>query len=486
MRIAAGLLSLTVLVTSGVAWSLYQSFVADVRTITLSPPVDQDGRPAADLDGPDQNILLVGDDSRVGATAAELAELGTTEDGVSENTDTMMLLHIPADGRAASVLSLPRDSWVDVRGFGMNKLNAAYALGALGGDPSAGASLLAQAVYDITGLSVDHFVMIGMLGFLRIANALGGVNLCLNEAHNASTEGDASHPGGYSGIDLQQGWNYDVKGTQAIAFVRQRHGLPRGDIDRIARQQYFLAAAFRKVKSAGTLLNPFKVQGLMTAVSSSLTVDKGLAGSGMLDLASTFANLSAGSLSFATIPNDGGSSTEDGLSVVQIDRAALPGFLAGFLGQSTAYANAQPARPASVSVEVIDDTSGYGADQRAVAALEALGFAAHAASSPAVSGATTIQYPPGMEAAAKALAAVVPGAAVSASSAVSAVTLLLGDDGIGVAGPGGSGGGGGSAGSGGGGSGGGGSGGGGAPSPAGPGPAAVAGARTADTADCVN
>jgi len=489
LRIVAGLLSLAILISSGVAWSFYKNFVSDVKTITLARPVDRDGNPAKDIDGKDENILMVGDDSRVGATPQELEELGTTEDGDGSNTDTMMLLHIPADGRAASVLSLPRDSWVDIRGHGMSKLNAAFAYGTAdaGGDESGGASLLAQAIYDITGLTVDHFVMVGMLGFLRIANALGGVDLCLNEAQNASTEGDAEHPDGYSGINLAQGWNYDVKGTQAIAFVRQRHGLPRGDIDRIARQQYFLAASFRKLKSAGTLLNPFKLQDLLGAVSSSLTVDEGLAGTGLLDLATTMADLSAGNLTFATIPNDGGSTLPSGLSVVQIDQSALSGFLATFLGQPSAYDKAQPAKPSSVTVEVINDTSGDGADEQAVAALRALGFSAHTAPSPTISDTTTIQYPPGKEAAAKALAAAVPGAAVSASSAVDAVTLRLGDDGLGVGSAGcsdappepsgaadpGSGGSGGAGDP------------GSAPAPA-PTPSATCDVRTANTADCVN
>ena len=177
------------------------------------------GQPKKDIDGKDQNILIVGNDDRQTATDAELAQLGTTRDGGSLNTDTMMVLHVPADGRKATVISIPRDSYVTIPGHGMNKINSAYPTGvnSANGSTSAGARLAVETVSNLTGLTIDHFVQVDLLGFYRISNAIGGVpvNLCA-PAKEAN-----------SGINLPAGVSV-IKGTQALAFVRQRYGFPDG------------------------------------------------------------------------------------------------------------------------------------------------------------------------------------------------------------------------------------------------------------------
>ena len=111
---------------------------------------------------------------------------------------------------------------------------------------------MVKTIQSLTGLTMDHFVSVDLLGFYRISNAIGGipVNMC------------GAVQDTFSGVNLHKGLNI-VKGTQALAFVRQRHGLTNGDLDRVRRQQYFLTAAFRKVTSAGVLLNPFKLQHLL-------------------------------------------------------------------------------------------------------------------------------------------------------------------------------------------------------------------------------
>lgn len=476
IKLLAAFLSLAIVVASGVAWALYRDFSSNVRTIHVEGPTDADGNPAKDIDGKDLNILLVGDDSREGATDEELAELGTTGEESFENTDTIMVMHVPADGRAASVMSFPRDTWVEIPGHDYGKINSAYNYGKqdAGGDDKGGATLLGQVVYNLTGLKMDHFIKIGMLGFLRVSNALDGVDLCLNQAQNLSTDSDAEHPDGYTGINLKEGWNYGVKGHQAIAFVRQRHGVEGGDIGRIARQQYFLSAAFRKIESQGTLLNPFKLRDLLTAVSSSLTVDDGLKGAGLLKLATQMSALTAGKLTFETVPNDGGYYHDDiDVDYVTLDAAAMPQFVADFIGKADAYSDAQPSDPSKVSVRVVNDTSGNDAGDIAINSLRELGFTAQAQPSPSVSDTTSIRYPEGKESQAKALAAVVPGAKVVRTSDVSQVTLVLGDDGVTVSdGSGGSGGSGGSDGSG--------------SDPSGSDDAPDDPVRHADSADCVD
>jgi LCP family protein required for cell wall assembly len=162
----------------------------------------------------------------------------------------MMVLHAPADGRKATVIGIPRDSYVAIPGHGMNKINAAYAFGYHDGhqNKSTAARLAVETVQNLTGLAIDHFVQVDLIGFYRISKVIGKVhvNLCA-PAKEAN-----------SGIDLPKGVS-QIDGKQALAFVRQRYGFPNGlgDIDRIHRQQYFLSAAFRKISSAGMLLNPF-------------------------------------------------------------------------------------------------------------------------------------------------------------------------------------------------------------------------------------
>ena len=340
-RVLLALISVGLLIGSGIAWATYRQFTQGIQHGQALPELPK-GTKRID-GGKDQNILLLGNDSIAGATAAEVRALGTTMDRSDSATDTMMILHVPADGKKASIISFPRDSWVNIPGHGMFKLNAAYLDGfndaaAQGAKDlltrqGAGILLVAQTLSELTGLHIDHYVQVNLLGFYEISEAIGGVNLCLNEAQNKYTEGDPTHPNGYSGINLKKGWNYNVMGTQALAFVRQRYGLPHGDLDRIKRQQYFLSAAFRKVSSAGTLLNPFKLQKLLKAVSTSLQMDNSM---DPLKLAEQFQDLSAGNLVFKTIPIEG-FTTNDAGSV----EIVKPGKVQQFVDQLVDSSSAQ-------------------------------------------------------------------------------------------------------------------------------------------------
>ena len=428
-------LSFVTLVGSGLAWATYQNFTAQVPHGAEVPKLRAGQH---DLDGSDQNILLLGNDSRAGASPEELKALGTQDDGGSVNTDTMMLLHVPATGRTATVVSFPRDSWVDIPDNGKGKINSAYGIGysAAHGhgaselaSESAGVVLLIQTINQLTGLHIDHYAQVNLLGFYRISNAIGGVPVCLNAAQNPNTDSDADGKG-YSGINLPAGVS-TIRGTQALAFVRQRHGLPNGDLDRIKRQQYFLSAAFHKVASAGVLLNPFKLHDLLNAVSSSLMTDPNL---DLVSLASQFENLSSGQINFATLPNSGPQLIyPDGVatSVVQVDTAAIPDFVRRVMGQSAdpGLARVQAAAPASVSLDVLNGTPTAGVAGRNADALRHAGFTVVAVDSTEAATATTVEYPAGHEGAAKAVAAAVPGASLVQTSSVQRVTLVLGTDG---------------------------------------------------------
>jgi LCP family protein required for cell wall assembly len=431
-RITFAALSFVVLIGSGLAWATFQNFTSHVPHGSRVPALTSG---AKDADGKDQNILLIGNDSRAGASPAELKALSTGDDGGSVNTDTMMVLHVPANGSRATIVSFPRDSWVSIPGHGKGKINSAYGDGyAAAKDAgrseqsaqSAGIIATITAIDGLTGLHIDHYMQVNLLGFYRISNAIGGVTVCLNAAQNPRTDAD-DFGHGYSGINLPKGIS-TIKGTQALAFVRQRHGLPGGDLDRIRRQQYFLSAAFRKITSAGVLLNPFKLHDLLTAVGSSLLTDPAL---NLLKLGQQFEQISAGKISFKTIPNDGAQLIyPDGVetSVVQVDTAAMPGFIRELQGKAAdpGLAGAQPATPASVTVDVLNATDTIGLAGRNGNQLRALGFKVNTVDSADPATATAVEYPPGAQSQAKAVGKVVPGAKMVQTGSVDRVTLVLG------------------------------------------------------------
>lgn len=431
-RLAVAAVAFVILVASGYAWAEFRDFTTGVPRGAPVPALVGN-----DPDGAAQNILLIGNDSRAGATRAEQDALHTGHDTTTVNTDTMMILHLPAGGGRPTIISFPRDSWLSIPGYGRGKLNSAYsdaynAARAHHADErqaeSDGILLTLRTLSALTGLHIDHYVQINLLGFYRISEAIGGVQVCLLHAQNASTETDGTRHG-FSGIDLPAGVS-TIKGAQALAFVRQRHGLPHGDLDRIRRQQYFLSAAFRKVASAGVLLNPFKLHDLLTAVSSSLLTDPTL---DLLSLARSFQLMSAGAINFATLPNNGPQLIyPDGVetSIVQVDRAAIPTFIQGVLGHPLDLHGVVAAAPSTVTVDVLNGTDITRYAARNAAALRRAGFRTDVVdSAPSVVAATAVEFPPHKAAGAKALAKLVPGAKLVETSSVHRVTLVLGTDG---------------------------------------------------------
>jgi LCP family protein required for cell wall assembly len=427
-------ISLVIIVASGIAWATFKNFTEHVPH---GEPVPALRSGEDDPDGSAQNILLIGNDTRSGATRAELKALHTGRDKSTANADTMMLLHVPSGGGRPTLVSFPRDSWVSIPGHGTGKINSAYpdgynaAKSAGRGEAqaqSAGIILTIKTIHALTGLYIDHYMQVSLLGFYRISEAIGGVTVCLNAAQNATTDRDQfGH--GYSGIDLPKGVSV-IKGVQALAFVRQRHGLPHGDLDRIKRQQYFLRAAFQKITSAGTLLNPFKLHDLLDAVGSSLLIDPKL---DLISLARQFESLTAGKINFATIPNNGAKLIyPDGVetSIVEVNRAAIPAFVDTLDGHGNAdYDNASPASPASVTVDVLNGTDIPRLAARNAAALSHLGFKINTVDSAESTTPTTmIEYPAGREAQAKAVAQAIPHAKVVLTSDVARVTVVLGTD----------------------------------------------------------
>jgi LCP family protein required for cell wall assembly len=413
----AGVLTMAVLLSGGYAAYAYNrlaSSVTKVDAIGSAPPAKDD------VDGRAMNILLVGDDHRPdNATPEQLAELSTETDGGATNTDTMIVLHIAADGRSATMISFPRDSYVDIPDVGKGKLNSAFEYGTRdGGGDSGGAKKLIATIQGLSGLTIDHYVRVSLLGFYEIVKQLGPVNVCLNQPAQDT----------FSGVDLPAGVS-ELDAKQALSFVRQRHGLPNGDLDRQVRQQYFLSQEARKILSAGTLLNPVKTTKIIDAIGDSVETDQDL---DLLSLAQQMRNLRPANIKSATIPILGTPTVYPNgyaLSVVEVDTAGMPAFVQGLVGEPPAYTEAKAADPASVSVTVTNGSGATGAAATASAVLTGRGFQVGAPGSSATTATTMVQYPAGQEAQAKAVAAVVPGAVPVQSTAVQGVTLVLGTDG---------------------------------------------------------
>lgn len=201
--------------------------------------------------------LLVGTDSREGLTAEQQAQLSTGSDSDvgGKRTDTMMLVYTPRGGDTM-LISLPRDLLVNIPDYGENKLNAAYTLG--------GPALLTQTLEQQTGMRIDHYAEIGFGGFAGIVDAVGGVDICIDEPIQDPL----------AGLDLSAGCQ-TLAGPQALGFVRTRHGFAEQDLQRVRNQRQFLGALMRKSMSPGNLLNPFTAVPLLDAASAAVTVDSG-------------------------------------------------------------------------------------------------------------------------------------------------------------------------------------------------------------------
>jgi LCP family protein required for cell wall assembly len=169
-----------------------------------------------------------------------------------------MLLHT-GSGKPV-LISIPRDSYVPIPGHGSNKINAALAIG--------GPTLLVQTVEQVTGLRIDHYMGIGFGGLADVVNTVGGVQICVKTAVPADPTGDS----GFKGLAVGC---HNLSGTQAIAFVRDRHSFATSDLQRIQDQRAFLSALLSKSTSPGVYLNPFTSIPFASAAASSIAVDKG-------------------------------------------------------------------------------------------------------------------------------------------------------------------------------------------------------------------
>lgn len=381
LRIALVVASALVVGLTGSAWAVYREVTAGITTTD----VINGGRNS----GP-QNILLVGIDSRTDAQGKPLPleiqrALRSGPDTGVLNADTIMLLHVPEDGGAAVAFSIPRDSYVDIPGYRSDKINAAYpaskaqaaeelvADGELDPDQveaqsaRAGRSALIRTVESLTGVEIDHYAEINLLGFYNLTRAIGGVEVCLNTAVNE----------GLSGARFRAGPQL-ISGGDALAFVRQRHGLPEGDLSRIRRQQVFLAAVTDRITSAGTLTDPEALSALVGVAEQSLVIDDDW---DLLGFAQQAADIAAGNLAFRTIPTRGTESNARG-DVVLVDRSEVHDFVEQRIEEAQSESELEPepepapppAEPPRYDLQVRNATGTTGLAARVADRLRELGF----------------------------------------------------------------------------------------------------------------
>ena len=242
-------------------------FYLDSRLARSNVLVDYASRPAA---GAGQNWLITGSDSRAGLTRAQKRQLHTGSDA-GHRSDTILILHIPSNGGRAVLISLPRDSYVNIPGFGPNKINAAYSFG--------GPKLLAKTVQDNTGLRIDHYIGIGFGGLVNVVDAVGGVRMCLpTPIHDPA-----------AGLNLKAGCQ-TLDGAEALGYVRTRHTFANQDLQREENQRLFLRALLRKLTSPTTLLNPFSSVPAAFGAAGAVKVDKGTHLNNLLQLALALRN----------------------------------------------------------------------------------------------------------------------------------------------------------------------------------------------------
>jgi LCP family protein required for cell wall assembly len=273
----------------GMAYGQWQKIESNISKVQVAALPD---KPAPAVPQA-MNILLIGSDSRI--SKGDPAKGWVAGE---QRADSMMLVHIAKDRKNVDVVSIPRDTWVDIPDQGPGKINSAYTYG--------GPSRLVQTVNMLSpALSVDHMVIMDFTGFKAMTDALGGVTLTVPKA-----TGDSKN--------WFRAGTYKMSGKQALGYVRQRHNLPNGDFDRMKRQQNWIRAVVKQALSRNTLTNPLKLNAFLVEATKSVTVDEHFSTGEMTDLALSLKSLNASDIRFMTMPNLG-VGWEGDQSIVRID-----------------------------------------------------------------------------------------------------------------------------------------------------------------------
>jgi len=280
LAIVAGLIALIVVA----AVAVYFSVNSKLTKVDVLTPVA--------FTSAGTNWLITGSDSRAGLSKKQENQLALGHDISGSRSDTILLLHVPANGTRPTLVSLPRDSYVPIPGHGYNKLNAAYAFG--------GPKLLVQTVQNVTGLPVSHYMGIGFGGLVSVVNDVGGVRMCL----------PAPMKDPKAGLNLKAGCQ-TLNGDQALGFVRTRN-FAISDLQREQDQRILIKGILSKMTSPGTLANPFAVIPAANGAASAITIDQGTGLTQLISVAFALRNPVTTTVPIATanLPTAAGSAVE--------------------------------------------------------------------------------------------------------------------------------------------------------------------------------
>jgi anionic cell wall polymer biosynthesis LytR-Cps2A-Psr (LCP) family protein len=375
---ACGAMSLVVLLAAGGTWAVTSLISNNVSRVNAGTA----GTPSA---GP-LNILVAGVDRRNGLTPEQENRLHVGHD-VSSNSDTLMIVHVPADHSRVSVISLPRDSWVNIPGHGMNKINAAFGLG--------GPKLMVRTVEEDTGLTINDYAEVDFLGFVKVIDALGGVDICLPTAVDDS----------YSGLA------------------------------RIGNQQQLMSTVMHQAISSGTLTNPVRLTSFLHAALAAIRVDKNL---NVPELANELRTVPPSKVTFTTVPVANlNYTTPTGQSAVLWNSTAADRLFASVKADKAPVKKKTPAKkkprpslkPVQVHIDIYNGTLISGLSAGTGTELAASGFSVNRSGltwSVHDVAQTVIDYPPGRADAARLVRKALPGATLQQVKGLARVRIILG------------------------------------------------------------
>jgi LCP family protein required for cell wall assembly len=372
------------------------------------PRIPVDGLAAS---GRPMHVLVVGSDSREGLTREEQRELSTGSGEIGgERTDTIFVMTI--QGGDVALLAFPRDLWVTRCDGSSGRINVAQSIG--------GPSCLVTTVRNLSGIDVQHHVTVTFGGFRDIVDAVGGVEMCLEEPIR---DRDA-------GIDLPAGCQV-LDGADALGFVRVRK--IDNDLRRIERQQQFLRALASEIAEPSTLLNPVRLVTLSNEVGDAVMVSRGTGITALARLGYATRGLAAGDAVTYTVPADFGT-TSGGAQVLYVREAEAEALFSRFRdGSVLREAGDAAITPSDVRLSVLNGAGVSGLAGRVGELLEGRGYRVVDVGNADQRERTVVRHPPGREPEARLVARDVPGgASLEETTEVTIVTLVLGRDAAGA------------------------------------------------------
>lgn len=401
LRIVGLCLAVLVLGTAGAGWWFYQHLNGNINSVSLD---GKGGSEKADAFGRTPiNILVMGSDGRTSKADCKLGG-GCSRTGVQTgngNADVQMVVHISADRSNATVMSIPRDTMVDVPACkdGESGQSTSGYYGQINSALQYGPACQVATIHRLTGIPIDHFVKLDFSGVVKMSDAVGGVSVCVSDNVYDT----------YSHLKLSKG-THTLKGEAALEFVRSRHGFGDGsDLGRTVSQHIFLSAMIRKFKSAGTLTDPTAVYDLADAATKALTVDDGLGSvKKLISLAADVNKVPTKRMTFTTMqtapdPTDSnrvvvGAGAKDLFSTIADDQSLTTGSgKKSTAATATATAAAVPASRIAVTVENGTEITGRASDVATALTGQGFSSATTTANAPSPAATTTLTYGTGQK-----------------------------------------------------------------------------------------